>query len=251
MKRKKTHRVYAFFLILFAILILALSMFLLFHIQSIEVEGNEYCSSETIIDSVQNDKLSSNSLYIFLKYKFGKGDKLPCMESMEIKMVKPWSVKVIVKEKQIVGYVTDSDGGNYFFDRQGFVVLKSETLMEGIPLVEGIDIDQKELYQKLKNESSKIYEEILETSQEMRKYDLSVDKIVCRADRIYVYIGNVCVNLGSHVSAQKIAQIPNIMEKLEEKKGTLHLENFSDGKGTITFDVEEDIEDTEEFPEEN
>ena len=35
----------------------------------------------------------------------------------------------------------------------------------------------------------------------------------------------------------KVAQIPKILEKLEGKEGTLHLENFSDESDTATFDI--------------
>ena len=100
-----------------------------------------------------------------------------------------------------------------------------------------MDPDQLKLYHKLKKKSSIIYQEILEATREMKKYELSVKKIMCRSDRIYVYIGNVCVSLGNDVTSVKVAQIPKILEKLEGKEGTLHLENFSDESDTATFDI--------------
>ena len=53
---------------------------------------------------------------------------------------------------------------------------------------------------------------------------------------IYLHINNVRVSLGNTVSAEKIAQIPPIMEKLGRKKGILHMENYSDSRETITFE---------------
>ena len=91
---------------------------------------------------------------------------------------------------------------------------------------------------ELKKKSSIIYQEILEATREMKKYELSVKKIMCRSDRIYVYIGNVCVSLGNDVTSVKVAQIPKILEKLEGKEGTLHLENFSDESDTATLILE-------------
>ena len=112
-----------------------------------------------------------------------------------------------------------------------------EAPVDGIPLVDGMDPDELKLYHKLKKKSSIIYQEILEATREMKKYELSVTKIMCRSDRIYVYIGNVCVSLGNDVTSVKVAQIPKILEKLEGKEGTLHLENFSDESDTATFDI--------------
>ena len=73
---------------------------------------------------------------------------------------------------------------------------------------------------------------------------MDIKKIVCKDDRIYIYVKNVCISLGNTVSAEKIAQISPIMEKLGKKKGTLHLENYSESRQTITFNKGE-------FPEEN
>lgn len=238
-KKKKKHKLYAFVVLLFGFAIIALTLFIVFHIQKIEVKGNKYCSTEEIAKTVQNDQYSVNSLYVLGKYALGYGKELPCLDSMKISMSRPWVLKVTVKEKPIVGYMQDGKGTYYFFDKEGLVVLTSTMAMDGIPLVEGMDVDTLELYKKMKSQNSRIFTEILETSQEMQKYKLSVDKIVCKKDRIYVYIANVCVSLGKNVTSEKIAQLPVIIEKLEGKEGTLHLENFSDGRKTITFDIGE------------
>ena len=101
-----------------------------------------------------------------------------------------------------------------------------------------------ELYKRIDNGNSGIFEEILEASQEFRKYERIVDKIVCKNNRIYIYIGKICISLGDNVTPEKIAQIDPILEELEGREGTLHLENYGEGRETITFDIGE-------FPEEN
>lgn len=241
-KKKKTHKIYAFFVLLFGLAIIILTLFIVFHVQSIEIEGNTYCSETEIVETVQSDKYSINTLYILGKYALGYGKELPCLDSMKLSLSRPWILKITVKEKKIVGYMQGIDGEYYFFDKEGLVVLKGTSPIDGIPLVEGIEVEQLELYKKLRSENSKIFEELLETSQEMAKYELSVNKIECQNDRIYVYIGNVCVSLGSNVTSEKVAQISPIMEKLEGKAGTLHLENYSEDRQTITFNIEENQE---------
>ena len=75
---------------------------------------------------------------------------------------------------------------------------------------------------------------------------MSTEKIICKAARIYVFAGKVCISLGNQVTPEKVAQISPILEKLEGKEGTLHLETYSTSQETITFDVGEYPKEIEE-----
>ncbi len=238
-RKKKTHRLYALIVLLLGIMIILMSLFVLFFLQRIEIEGNDYCSDKMITDTVKNDRYSVNTLYIYGKYALGHGKVLPCFDKMEVDIVKPWILRVKVKEKPIVGFMYTKEQKYAYFDKEGLIVKIDSERMEGIPCVEGIDVSNIELYHSIKSKNTKIFGEILEASQELKKYEMTTDKIVCKKDRIYVYVGNVCISLGKNVTSEKISQIPPILEKLEGKSGTLHLENYSEEKDTITFDVEE------------
>lgn len=236
--KRKSHRLYAFVVLLLAAAILVLSVLVLFYVQQIKVEGNEYCTDQQIVDTVRSDKYSINTLYIAGKYAIGKGKSLPCLESIHVSLSAPWTLKVTVREKPIVGYLENKD--NYaYFDKEGMVVSMSPTLIEGLPCIEGVSMKDIKLYSRLETDDSKIFEEILETSQEAVKQKISADRIVCRGDEIYLDIGKVYVNLGNQVSSDQIAQIPPILEKLGGQEGTLHLENYSESSDTITFDIGE------------
>lgn len=236
--KRKSHRLYAFVVLLLAAAILVLSVLVLFYVQQIKVEGNEYCTDQQIVDAVRSDKYSINTLYIAGKYAIGKGKSLPCLESIHVSLSAPWTLKVTVREKPIVGYLENKD--NYaYFDKEGMVVSMSPTLIEGLPCIEGVSMKDIKLYSRLETDDSKIFEEILETSQEAVKQKISADRIVCRGDEIYLDIGKIYVNLGNQVSSDQIAQIPPILEKLGGQEGTLHLENYSESSDTITFDIGE------------
>ncbi len=214
---------------------------ILFKVEKIEVDGNSYCTDRQIKDMVQNDKYSVNALYILGKYIAGKGEVLPCLESVKVTLRAPWHVKVRVKEKTIVGCMAGGEGNdNIYFDKEGLVLYKSSRVMEEMPLVEGLEVKNTKLYQQMKSRDSDIFEGILETTQELKKYEIIPKKIVCKDGNIYLYIENVCVNLGNTVSAEKIAQITPIMNKLGRQKGTLHMENYSDNRETITFEKKKD-----------
>ena len=69
--------------LLLAAAIIIIGGILLFYIQEIEVSGNEYCDSQEIVNCVQNDKLSDNSLYVVAKYSMGKGTVPKCLDSLK------------------------------------------------------------------------------------------------------------------------------------------------------------------------
>lgn len=237
-KKKKSHRLYAAVVLILAAAILALGILILFYRQAIEVSGNDYCTEQEIVNIIQEDKYSINTIYVVVKYAAGYGEKLPCLESMKVGMKNPWTLKVTVKEKQIVGYV--KEGKKYFyFDKNGMVVYESNVLRKGLPSITGVEVRNIQLYETLECDNAQIFEEILETSKEVKKSNLNPDKIVCEKNQIYLYIGKVRINLGNSVSSEQVAQIKPIMEKLGEKEGTLHLENYSEDRTTITFDIEE------------
>ncbi len=239
-KRKKTHGVFAVVSFLLGTAIIAGLIFVLFYVQKIEIRGNEYVTEKEIAGAVQSDRFSVNTLYILGKYALGKGEVPPCLERMKVGMKAPWIVKVDVKEKPIVGYIVNN--GKYdYFDKEGLVVLESSVLMEGLPYIEGIEVEKVRLYQPLTSEDTQIFGQLLDTSKELKKYELAVDRIVCEKNKICLYSGKVRICLGSTVSAKKIAQIRPILEKLGDREGTLHLENYSEMNQSVTFEEGEII----------
>lgn len=235
-RKKRSHRLYAFVVLLFGFAIIVLAFLLLFHVQKIEVSGNDYLTEEEIIDAVQDDRLSKNSLYILGKYAVGRGTVLPCLDQMKVRMKSPWVLKVEVREKPIVGYIQNGEKYEYF-DKEGLVVFESSVLKEGLPYIEGIEVGEIRLYHRLKSGDTRIFEQILETSKEVTKYELVTDRIVCEEDNICLYVGNVRICLGESVSSAQIAQIEPILEKLGNQEGTLHLEHYSEMNQTITFEA--------------
>lgn len=235
-RKKRSHRLYAFVVLLFGFAIIVLAFLLLFHVQKIEVSGNDYLTEGEIIDAVQDDRLSKNSLYILGKYAVGRGTVLPCLDQIKVRMKSPWVLKVEVREKPIVGYIQNGEKYEYF-DKEGLVVFESSVLKEGLPYIEGIEVGEIRLYHRLKSGDTRIFEQILETSREVTKYELVTDRIVCEEDNICLYVGNVRICLGESVSSAQIAQIEPILEKLGNQEGTLHLEHYSEMNQTITFEA--------------
>lgn len=236
-KRKKRIgvRIYQFFSTLIGICIILLGLYVLFNIQSVKVEGNEYTDETAIKETVLQGKFSDNSLYIWGKYKLGKGEKVKSTTRVQVTMTRPWAITIKVKEKEIVGYYEGEDGF-FFFDKDGMVVYTGTKEMDDVPQIEGLDLENLSLYDTLDAKDKDIFEEILKTTETIKKYDISTEKVVYLDGSIYLIKGQVYIRLGTKVSEEQIAQIPPILEKLgEEEAGTLHLENYSIDTKTITF----------------
>ena len=76
-KKKQAQRIYALVVLISGLAIIIMTVLLLFHIQRIEVKGNEYCSDREVAESIKSGRLSTNSLYLLLQYGMGKGIVLP------------------------------------------------------------------------------------------------------------------------------------------------------------------------------
>lgn len=232
---KKSHKIYALIVIVLGLAIIALAFFLLFYVQKIEVKGNEYTDSQEIVDFVKEDQFSMNSVYLWYKYTFTDFEMPGNLESMKVSLRAPWTVRVTVKEKKILGYV-QTDEQYVYFDKDGVVVKMSEDLLEGIPCIEGLDVSKAELYKPLENGDEKLFQAILDVTKDVKEFELSPDRIVCSDGDIQLYFGQVCVLLGDQITQDKIAQIDPILEKLDGQTGTLHLEHFTKEGDAVTFD---------------
>lgn len=236
--KKNGLRIYAAVVLLLAAAILIIGMILLFYVRKIEVVGNKYSDSQEITASVQNDKLSVNSLYVLAKYSFGRGQKPECLDAMQVSLENPWTLKVRVKEKTIVGCVKSGKTYSYF-DREGLVVREDTVKDNKIPVVEGMKITKSGLYTQIRTSNQTKFTEILEACEESQKYEIYPEQIYVKNEQIYMSFGNVNACLGNQVSAEQIAQIRPILKKLGDKKGILHLETYSENNTTITFEMEE------------
>lgn len=235
---KKKHHAYAVVVIVLAAAIIILGVVLLFYVQEVKVSGNEYSDSQEIVSSVQNDKLSQNSLYVLIKYKLGKGGKPECLDDIKVSLENPWTLKITVKEKTIVGCV--KDGKKYrYFDQSGLVVKESGTKDVKVPVVEGMKLKEDRLYKEIRTANQAKFTEIVEACTESLKYQIYPEKADVKKQQIYLYFGNVRACLGNQVSTEQVAQIRPILKKLGDKAGILHLENYSENNTTITFEMEE------------
>lgn len=243
-KRKRKHT-FLKILKIIAIVITVLALFILvFHTRKINVSGNEYCTEDEVKDWILQDRLSHNTVYTWWKYNYTDAKQLPVVETMEIKIQTPWEISARVYEKSIVGYL-DFGGTHVYFDKDGVVLSQTTDTIEGVPLIEGITLDQSKIvvHESLPTEQSTAFDHIFEVSQAMETNALKADRMsISESGDVTLYTGNVTITLGDSDFADKVAQIPPILAKLQEnypgQAGTLHLESYSKTHSSINFTPE-------------
>ena len=240
-KRKRRRKAWKIVLAVLAVVILFAAIVVFgFRTRSIEVEGNEYYGESSIRAWIENDELSVNTLYLFLKYNYLGADLPTAVESMTVSLKNPWTVHVTVREKDMLGYV-DYDGAFLYFDENGTASLRTKEVLEGVPYIEGLvfDASKVKLGSMLPVEDSSIFRRIMDVTVYIAKYSLAPDRVVCVDSGIALYFGSVEVLLGEENYEARLAQVQPILEKIAElypdTAGTLHLENYDDSSSSIRF----------------
>ncbi len=223
----------AFALVCIAVLVIKME----FTITSVDVTGNRHYSVQEITDMVCSSELEKNSIFLYLKNRFGKKEDIPFIAQMDVDIVSPTAVKITVYEKALAGYV-EYLGRYLYFDRDGTVVESSTQRIEGVPFVTGLKYDRMALYETLPIENKDVFKLILSITQLLTKYDIEIDKIyfssdlsiTLRIDRVDVLLGN------SDYIDEKINRLRFLLPKLSGLDGELHMENYTGEGEKFTFE---------------
>ena len=207
----------------------------IFHVDTVEVTGNSYYTEAEIEKLVIGE--TRNSLYLDFLYDYLDGKEIPFVDSVEVSMVSPSHVKIRVYEKTMIGYV-EYMGSNLYFDKDGTVVESSTAVLEGVPCIKGLKFDTLTLYQPLNVANAEVFEVLLSMTQMMKKYELTPDAITLKNDSTEVVLTfkNVRINLGAGDNMdEKASRIKTLLPDLEDKSGTLHMEEYTNESTNISF----------------
>lgn len=237
--RKKRRIIKILLILLFFLMVTGGIYFLLSHYQvkTVYVDGNVHYTSEEIQEMVMGGPLGSNSLYLSVKYK-NKGLKdIPFVDTIDVNILSPDTIRITVYEKALAGFV-EYLGKYMYFDKDGTVIESSTVKTVGIIQITGLSFDYVVLGKPIPVEDEQVFKLILNTSQLLTKYGLTADKLHFDSSyRMTIYFGDVRVNIGSEeMLDEKLMLLPQMLPSLEGKKGVLRLENYSDNIGSITFE---------------
>lgn len=231
-------------LVLFAVLavVLGAAYYVLstYTIKNVYVEGNVHYTQEEIQEIVMEGPLGNNSLYLSLRYKNKGIENIPFVDMVDVSILSPDTIKIIVYEKALAGYVAYMDSYMYF-DKDGYVVESSQIKTDGVPQITGLKFDTCTLGQKLPVEREDIFTSIMDLTKLLHKYELSADRIYFRDyTEITLYFGEVRVALGDGSNMEeKLMVLPVLLKELNGKKGVLRMENYTRDTRTTVFESDE------------
>lgn len=241
-KRKTTYsirlkkRIVVILSIIFVLL--GVYYFLLSHytVRKVTVQGNMHYTSQEIEAMVMKGRWGDNSLYLSALYSEKEIKDIPFIEKMDVEIVSSDTIKIMVYEKLLAGYI-EYLGRYMYFDNEGTIVEVSKITTNGIPRVTGLDFDYVELYQKLPVENENVFKTILSITKLVSKYKLQLDQVAFDKNyNITLFYDDIKVLIGKNDNLEdKIMQLPYILPKLEGQKGTLDISNYSKDRTSITF----------------
>lgn len=209
-------------------------------VTTVYVEGNVHYTNEEIINMVMEGHYGNNSLLLSLRYKDKSIVGVPFVEKMDVSVMDPHTIKIEVYEKALAGYVEYLERYMYF-DKDGIVVESSLEKTEGVPMVTGLHFDHVIVYEPLPVENDEIFKSILNITQLVNKYNLSIDRIYFGSDgSLTLYFGEVraALGIGDNLD-EKIMNLQNMLPSLEGEKGTLRMENYGEETKKISFEPDQ------------
>lgn len=213
-------------------------------VTTVYVEGNVHYTNEEIIGMVMEGRYRNNSLLLSLMYKDKGIEDVPFIEKMDVSVMDPHTIKIEVYEKALAGYVEYLERFMYF-DKDGIVVESSLQKTEGVPMVTGLKFDHVIVHEPLPVEDPAIFASILNITQLVNKYNLSVDRIYFGSDgTLTLYFEEVRAALGAGDNLdEKIMKLQYMLPSLSGKKGTLHMENYTEETKKTSFEPDKVADD--------
>ncbi len=206
-------------------------------ITTVYVEGNIHYTNEEIMEMVMGGRYGHNSLFLSLKYRDKGIDNIPFIQTMDVSIEAKDTVRIMVYEKALAGYV--SYLGRYvYFDKDGIVVETSQEKTAGIPQVTGLSFNHVILHEPLPVEKPEVFDEILNISQQLSKYSLSADKIYFDSNyQVTLIFGDAKIAIGdSQDIDEKIMTLQYLLPSLVGKSGTLDMREYSEDTTTYSFE---------------
>lgn len=146
-RQRRNRRIITVSAVLGLILGAVMTFFYVFRVTDVKIAGNTRHSDDMIMQYVQEDLLTSNTMLASWFRKSIIVEDIPFVESLDIEALDNNTIRIYVNEKQIVGYIVENDH-KLFFDKDGYV-------LEIMPMTEKelLDIQaEKDKFEQLRRE---------------------------------------------------------------------------------------------------
>lgn len=224
-------------LIILAVLAGCIIFAVALRISEITYQGNDKCSEEEIESYLFEKDMDRNPFVFMFRSRFLEHPEIPFVEKYDVKMQSLTRFKITVYEKSIIGYIKYM-GECMYFDKDGIVVEVTDTELEGIAHVQGIEFDHIVMNEKIPVKDKNTFDTILDITQLIDNYNISVKYVDINEElEITLYLDKVRVELGKDDSSlsQKITDLYSMISVLEDVEGVLDMKEYSINNKGYTF----------------
>lgn len=225
-------------IIVAALIVIAAVITFTVKVDIVDVSGNEKYTAKEIEDKILDDRWSRFSVICFVRNLIEEKKEIPFVEDYKISFVSPTHIEIIVYEKSIVGYVTYMSS-NMYFDKDGIIVESSNETIEGYPEITGLKFGSIVLYKKLPVENEKVFDEILNITQDLTIYAIKVKRISYTSmNKVTLYLADedIDVILGTSDEIDgKIAELNDILHELKGYSGVLYLDTYDNNSTNVMY----------------
>lgn len=229
-RRKSSRKLMVLLAIAFLLLVLILVLnSSIFSIKNITVEGNQRMSREEILEDFGLEE-GVNLFRYFLNHIGRTLSPDPRLDSVDVYVQWPNSVRLVVEESITIGYVYFQ--GTYLcLNQNGCVVDSTYSLEEDLPVIRGLTIGSFTLGEAPSTTDTERYRAVVVIGTILQKYGLSktvleidvgdLESIVLHTDRLEIFCGS------QTDIDMKIAVINEVMKKDSTLSGVMHVEDLS------------------------
>lgn len=216
--------------IIFLLLLISV-LYFAFHIDTVKVEGTNIYTEDEIKDSVFVREYYDNEIILLIYNKIFGINQLPFVEDIDINYEDRNTVLLHVYDKTISGCIKYM-GQYVYFDKEGRVLESLPRRRQEVPLVSGIKFGNFSIGEKFKVEDDSLFDAIMNVSQLINHYEISVKRIHINDGDIIIYSGNVQVHLGKKkLYNDQFAALSEVLKTTNKKKlsGIINMENYNTG----------------------
>lgn len=237
--KKKTHKISVKKIILGIIAILILMVLIIAgtcKTKQIKISGLNYYTEAEVKKVVAENGYIDNSVAYFLKCKIAAPDLLPFIESFDVKIDKPDTITIQVKEKKRAGCLL-YNGKYVYFDKNGYALESYEKKYDDVPLVTGLKYDELVMQEKIPVKKKTVFSYILELTTAIDKYDLPIDQIYIKDEGNALLISDkITIDLYNKKNIDiKISELTGMLKKVKGKSGTIDMKYFSEDHKIAVF----------------
>ncbi len=217
-------------------IVAAVTVVVVFQTRSLQIEGNRMVSDEVIKKEIQYYKSSSNSLILLLLNRNTDVSDNNMIDSIDVELKNPWTVRVIVQEQNVVCSV--ATGKSYIYlNSGGSVVSVSSSEDYELPVVQDLGVEDVMVGMRLETVDDTALDDVTAIAAKLQEYEIKASMIYVLEDHKYSLLrDNVTILLGRNIyMEEKISELGNLQDKLDGLSGVLHLENYDTSKDSIIF----------------